>query len=162
MATSPTFGGEKIRNAILEQLQLRKIAYQHFTHQEITPHLVAKEIGVDIHEGVKCLIMRGKKSHNNYLICVLGHQKVDMKALASLVEEKCEFEKVDSIQERFGLEVGGIPPFGNLLGLDVYFETGIQNCNEVIFSCGPLNESIRMKLADLILLILPRFAKLVK
>ncbi|HSX26441.1 MAG TPA: YbaK/EbsC family protein, partial [Chlamydiales bacterium] len=63
---------------------------------------------------------------------------------------------------RFGLDVGGVPPFGSLLGLDVYFDTGIQNCKEVIFSCGPLNESIRMKLEDLLPLVHPKFSKLAK
>ncbi len=69
---------------------------------------------------------------------------------------------MDSIKERFGLEVGGIPSFGNLLGLDVYFDITIQNCKEVIFSCGLVNESVRMKLADLIPLVHPQFARLAK
>ncbi|HSX25894.1 MAG TPA: YbaK/EbsC family protein, partial [Chlamydiales bacterium] len=144
MFTDPVFGGENIRNEILKALQSKKIPFQHLTHQQTAAHHVAKEVGVDLQEGVKCLILRGKKSQNNYLICVLGHQRVDMKALSILVDENCEFEKIDVIKARFGLDVGGVPPFGSLLGLDVYFDTGIQNCKEVIFSCGPLNESIRM------------------
>jgi nondiscriminating aspartyl-tRNA synthetase len=155
-----TFGKERVRNEILKLLQCSNFSFQHVTHQETMPHKVAKEIGVDVCEGIKCLIMRGKKSYKNYLACVLGHQKVDMRALSALVGENCELEKIETIKNRFGLDIGGIPPFGNLLGIDVYFDTHIQNCKEVIFSCGPVHESIRMKLEDLIALIRPRLAAL--
>ena len=71
-------------------------------------------------------------------------------------------EKIETIRERYGLEIGAIPPFGKILGLESYFDVGIRNCTEVIFSCGLINESIRMKLMDLSLLIHPQFAKLAK
>ena len=156
------FGGKNIRDEILRQLHLKRAIFQHFTHQETEAHHIAKEVGVAVQEGIKCLILRGKKSQKNVLVCLLGHQKLDMRAVSTLFGENCEFEKIDTIKERFGLEVGGIPPFGGLFGLDVYFDENIQNCKEVIFSCGLLNESVRMKLAELILLIHPRFAKLAK
>ena len=153
---------QHIRDAILGQLQANSLNFQHITHEHIDAHQVAKEVGVAVQEGIKCLIMRGKKSGTNYLICVLGHQRVDMHALAELTQEKCEFEKAEVIKERYGLEVGGIPPFGNFLGLDIYFDVGIQNCQDIIFSCGLVNESVRMRLGDLLLLIQPRFVRLVK
>ena len=161
MTQKMIFGGENIRNEIFRQLLLKKIPFNHLTHQEIAHQRVAEEIGVDISEGIKCLIMRGKKSLKNYLICVRGHQRVDMRALSTLVGENCEFEKIEIVKERYGLEVGAIPPFGDLLGLEVYFDISIQNSENVIFSCGLVNESLRMKLADLSPLIHPKFVKLV-
>lgn len=153
---------KSIRNEILHQLKSRNISFQHLTHQEISQHRVAEEVGVDVREGVKCLILKGKKSHKNYLICVRGHQRVDMRAVAAVLGEACEFEKMDVVKERYGLEVGAIPPFGKLLNLEVYFDTSIQDCREVIFSCGLVSESIRMQLTDLIPLIQPKFVQLAK
>ena len=92
-----------INNEILKLLRTKQISYNHFIHKETEQYKVAKEIGVGVHEGIKCLIMRGKKSQTNYLIGVLGHQKVDMRAVSALVGENCEFEKIDVIKERFGL-----------------------------------------------------------
>lgn len=154
--------GENVRNEILRLLQSKKFYFQHFIHVETAAQDVAKEIGVTIQEGIKCLVMRGKKSCKNYLICVRGHQKVDMRAVSALIDENCEFEKIETIKERFGLDVGGTPPFGALLNLDVYFDRSIQSCKEVIFSCGLRNESVRMKLEDLIPLINPKFAVIAK
>jgi len=162
MANSAFFGGENIKSEILCILKSKNISFEHVVHKEIAHQNVAKEIGVNISEGIKCLIVRGKKSHLNYLICVLGHQKIDMRALSSLVSENCEFEKIETIKKKFGLDVGGIPPFKFLLGIDAYFDQSIQACKDVIFSCGPLNESIRMKFEDLLPLLNPQFASLVK
>lgn len=156
------YGAENIRSEILSLLRDKNIPFEHIVHKETAHQNVAKEIGVDIQEGLKCLIMRGKKSHTHYLICVLGHQKVDMKALSVLVSENCEFERIEKIKEEFDLDVGGIPPFGSLLGIDAFFDQSIQDCKSVIFSCGPLNESIRMKLEDLLPLLHPQFASLSK
>ncbi len=48
--------------------------------------------------------------------------KLDMKACAETVGEKCEFEDPALILERFGLPIGGVHSFGNLLNLDNYFD----------------------------------------
>jgi nondiscriminating aspartyl-tRNA synthetase len=156
------FGGENIHNEILSLLKAQKIPFEHIVHKEVDHQNVAKEIGVDIQEGIKCLIVRGKKSHANYLVCILGHQKVDMKALSVLVSENCELEKPEKIKEQFGLDIGGIPPFSFLLGIDAFFDQSIRGCKNVIFSCGLRGESIRMKLDDLLPLLHPQFALLVK
>jgi nondiscriminating aspartyl-tRNA synthetase len=156
------FGGENVRNEILSLLNGKQIPFEHIVHRETVSHNVAKEIGVNMHEGLKCLIVRGKKSNMNYLICVLGHQKIDMRALSILVDEKCEFEKIETIKTVFGLDVGGIPPFGFLLGIEAYFDENIRDCREVVFSCGLMNESIRMKLEDLLPLLHPKFVSLGK
>ncbi len=37
--------------------------------------------------------------------------KLDMKAVATAVGTKCEFESPEAIKERFGLNEGGVPPF---------------------------------------------------
>ena len=44
-----------------------------------------------------------------------------MKAVAEMVGEKCEFEDPEVIKERYGLQIGGVPPFGQLLNLETFF-----------------------------------------
>ena len=160
MSIAPVFGAENIRNEILGLLKAKNISFQHMVHKETDQYKVAEEIGVTVNEGVKSLIVRGKKSGTNYLVCILGHQRINMKSLPELVAEACEFEKPETIKEKFGLDVRGVPPFGSLLGIHALFEQSIQDCDNVVFSPGLMNETIRMKAEDFIKLLNPQFAAL--
>ncbi|MES2345326.1 MAG: YbaK/EbsC family protein, partial [Chlamydiota bacterium] len=59
------------------------------------------------------------------------------------------------IEERYGLQVGGIPPFGNLLNIETFFDAEIAKLDKLAFNCGLRTESIIMKSADLIALVGP-------
>ena len=85
-----------------------------------------------------------------------------MKAVAELVGEKCEFEDPAIILERYGLIIGGIPPFGSLLGLDTYFDHYIESKDNIAFNCGLATESIVMKADDLIRIVNPKLASFTK
>ncbi len=149
---------EKIRNEILQLLNARKIPFHHLMHQETIPLKIAQEINVKMSETIKSLMMRGKKSGKNYLVCLRGDQKVDKHALSALVNEACELEKIETLKKRFGLVFGGVCPFGKILGVeDVFFDSSLKQCDEVVVGCGMPNESIRMKFEDLDSLIHPKF-----
>ena len=79
----------------------------------------------------------------------------DMKAVAVAVGEKCEFEDPAVIRDRYGLEIGGIPPFGNLLNLENYFDENIFSKEISAFNCGLITESIIVKPKDLINVVQP-------
>jgi nondiscriminating aspartyl-tRNA synthetase len=79
-----------------------------------------------------------------------------------LSAEKCEFEDPSVILERFGLQIGGVPPFGPLLGLDTYYDTEIADKSAVAFNCGLATESILMKGKDLIELVDPKWGSFSK
>src|SRR5262249_26820602 len=117
------FGGENIRNEIVRLLKQAKCPYQHLEHEPTpTSEDSARVRGTRLEEGVKALIVRGKTTKKNYQFNVPSHKKLDMKAVQDAVGEKCEFEEPAVIQERFGLVVGSIPPFGKLLNLDTFLD----------------------------------------
>lgn len=155
------FGAEGVRNEIIRLLKDQNMDYKHLIHEETpTSEDSARVRGHSLESGVKALILRAKNSKKNVQVNIPAHMKVDMKAVADAVGEKCEFEDAAVILERFGLKVGGIPPFGNLLNIDTYFDEGIQGlCN---FNCGLLTESIEMKAKDLIALVSPKVGKFAK
>ncbi len=148
------FGSENVRNEIIRLLKDRSFAYKHLVHEETpTSEDSARVRGHSIESGVKALILRTKNSKKNIQVNIPAHKKVDMKAVAEAVGEKCEFEDAEVILERYGLKVGGIPPFGNLLNIETYFDIAIKgSCN---FNCGFLTESIEMRAEDLIALVQP-------
>lgn len=53
-------------------------------------------------------------------------------------------------------EVGMMPPFGNLYGLDVVVDSSLTEDDEIVFPAGNSKESIRMSYDDYERLVLPR------
>lgn len=157
------FGGENIRNEIIHQLHKHKMELEHLTHEATpTSQDSARVRGTLMEEGVKSLILRGKNTKKNFQFNIPSHLKLDMKAASEAVGEKCEFEDPAIIQERFGLQIGGVPPFGNLLALDNYFDESITQHERAAFNCGLITESIVMKSKDLLALTDPKIGKFAK
>lgn len=157
------FGGENIRNEIIRRCRAKEIAFDHLVHEPTpTSQDSARVRGISMEEGVKALILRGKTSKKNYQFNIPSHLKLDMKAASEAVGEKCEFEDPTIIQERFGLIIGGVPPFGNLLNLDNYFDEQIVQREKAAFNCGLTTESILMQSKDLAVIAEPKFGNFAK
>lgn len=157
------FGGENIRNEIIHQLRVKKIDFDHQSHEPTpTSEDSARVRRVKIEEGIKALILKGKNSKKNYQFNIPAHLKVDMKAVAEAVGEKCEFEDPAVISERFGLQIGGVPPFGNLLNIENYYDEQIASNERAAFNCGLTTESVIMSAKDLIDLVDPKIGKFSK
>lgn len=157
------FGGENIRNEIIRLLKHNDMVFDHMVHEATpTSEDSARVRGTTPQEGVKSLILRGKNSKKNYHLNIPSHLKLDMKAVAELLGEKCEFEDPEVIKERFGLIIGSIPPFGPLLNLDTYFDANISQNARAAFNCGLQTESIVMKTNDLMTLVQPKIGNFAK
>ena len=157
------FGGENIRNEIIRRCHKQNIPIEHLTHEATpTSEDSARVRGFKMGEGVKSLILRGKSTKKNYQFNIPAHLKLDVKAASELVGEKCEFEDPAVIQERFGLHVGGVPPFGNLLNIDNYIDEKVKEETRAAFNCGLPTESIIMPMKDLISLIEAKWGRFSK
>lgn len=157
------FGSENIRNEIIRLIKTNDMQFQHVTHEPTpTSEDSARVRGTRMEEGIKALILKGKSSKKNYQFNIPSHLKLDMKAVATLTGEKCEFEDPAVIEERFGLKIGSVPPFGTLLNLDTYFDDKIVHCEQAAFNCGLVTESIVIKAKDLIQLVQPEIASFTK
>ncbi|MBN9377471.1 MAG: hypothetical protein J0H93_03775 [Chlamydiales bacterium] len=64
-----------------------------------------------------------------------------MKAVTEAVGEKYDFENPEVIKERFGLTIGGVPPFGSLLNIETLFDDQLAQNNRAAFNCGVPTES---------------------
>jgi len=54
-----------------------------------------------------------------------------------------------------GVLPGGIPPFGNLFGLEVYVDRGLLQNEKIVFNAGDKSFSIGMKSSDYISVVNP-------
>jgi nondiscriminating aspartyl-tRNA synthetase len=157
------FGGENIRNEIIHQLKAKKVTFDHRVHVATpTSEDSARVRNIKMEEGVKALILRGKNTKKNYQFNIPAHLKVDMKAVAEAVGEKCEFEDPAVILERYGLQIGGVPPFGNLLNLENFYDEQVASQERAAFNCGLTTESIIMRSKDLLDIVDPKVGKFAK
>jgi nondiscriminating aspartyl-tRNA synthetase len=157
------FGAENLKTHIIHLLKKNGFNFESISHQSSsTSEASAAARHTALDEGIKALILRGKTSKKNYQFNIPAHLKLDMKAVADLVGEKCEFEDPAVIEQRFGLIIGGIPPFGPLLGLETYYDDYIGTKEQVAFNCGLPTESIVMEAEDLVKLVNPKWASFTK
>jgi Ala-tRNA(Pro) deacylase len=61
-----------------------------------------------------------------------------------------------------GCEVGAMPPFGNLFGMDVFVDQALAEDVEIAFSAGSHSEMVRLPFADFQRLVNPKVAKLTR
>jgi Ala-tRNA(Pro) deacylase len=78
---------------------------------------------------------------------VLGHQGNQRVRLATEAEFTALFPDC---------EVGMMPPFGNLYGLDVLVDAALTDDEEIVFPAGTAREAIRMRYDDFERLVVPR------
>ncbi len=157
------FGAENIRNEIIRLLKHHEMEFEHLMHEPTpTSEDSSRVRNTRPEEGIKAIILRGKNSKKNYQINIPSHLKLDMKAVAEIVGEKCEFEDPAVIKERFGIAIGGVPPFGNLLNIETFFDEKVRQAERSAFNCGMQTESIIMKSQNLIQLVQPKLGRFAK
>ncbi|MCA9383028.1 aspartate--tRNA(Asn) ligase [Candidatus Dojkabacteria bacterium] len=149
------YAGSELTEKIMHTLNEEGIKFEHLTHEATKTSEESAQIrNMELSDGVKAIILRGKKSGTNIMVCLPANEKVDMQAISKLEGEKFEFEKPETIQDKFGREVGGVPPFGNYLGLKTYFSEQLAEKEQIGFNID-LTESILMNIKDLIKIVEP-------
>jgi len=148
--------GKELFTEIVSRLQSKDCKYQVLEHTAVTTSEEAAQVrNTKLSEGVKAIILRGKRTGRNVMVCVPADQKLDTKPVETLEQDKFEFEKPEAIKNKYGLELGAIPPFGNLLGMTVYFDKRVLDEPRAAFNAGSTTKSIIMQSADLTNLISP-------
>jgi nondiscriminating aspartyl-tRNA synthetase len=157
------FGGENIRNEIMRLLKENELVFQHLVHEATpTSEDSARVRGTLMEEGVKSILLKGKSTKKNFHVNIPSHMKLDMKAVADAVGEKCEFEDPEVIRERFGLIIGSVPPFGQLLNVETLFDEKVAHNQRAAFNCGLQTESIVMDAKDLVAIVQPKIGRFAK
>ncbi len=87
--------------------------------------------------------------------------KVDLKLLkAAIGADKLELANEQEFSDLFTqCEVGAMPPFGNLYGLDVFVAESLSENDEIAFNAGSHTELIKMSFKDFEFLVKPQKVK---
>lgn len=147
--TSPIF--EKIKTLLKEN----GVSYQLFEHEPVfISEEAAKIRGTDLKQGAKAIIFFADKKP--ILIVVSGDKRVDVKKFKEEYHIKdLRLLKPGEVKELTGLEVGAIPPFGNLMELATYMDEKVLENKEIVFNAGSHTKSIKMKSRDFVNLCQP-------
>ncbi len=146
-----------ISQKIRELLASKKITYQYLEHEPTpTSEDSAKVRGTKPEEGVKALIFRTSKTKRNFMVILPGYLKVDSKKVKESIREDFSFENPDVILEKYGIVIGGVPPFWNIInhvsGIENFgsflIEEKIFETERTTFNCGKQTCSIIMKSED--------------
>jgi len=88
--------------------------------------------------------------------------KVDLSLLKQAAgASKTRLAREDEFKDKFpACELGAMPPFGNLYGMEVFAADALAAHEEIVFSAGSHTELIRMAYKDFEHLVQPRIVKL--
>lgn len=149
-------GAGSIKKAIKQLFVDRDLEFQVLKHEPTpTSEDAAKVRGMSMDTGVKALILRDKKTGDNVLVAIPASKKLDIKAATvayaelSGVNAKLEFEKPEVIEERYGLVVGGVPPFGEIFGIKTLIDAEVFTKTAAAFNNADLSESLLCQGQDL-------------
>jgi len=138
----------------LDRNKVKYIAMAHspaYTSEEIAAiaHLPGKEIA-------KTVMMKIEEKMT--MIVLPASYMIDFSELRRvLAAQKTELATEDEFRGLFPeCEVGAMPPFGNLFGIEVVVEKSLAMDQEIAFNAGTHNELLRMTYRDFDRLVKPR------
>ena len=126
----------------------------------------AQEVAASAH-------VRGKEMAKTVIVRIDGRlamavlpasPQVDLSLLKESVgAQDVEIAAEKDFREAFpGCELGAMPPFGNLYGMDVYVDPSLSKDEEIAFNGGTHHELIRMGYVDFERLVRPKAVALAR
>jgi Ala-tRNA(Pro) deacylase len=148
-------------NKLREFLDSQQVKYVTVSH---SPAYTAQEVAASAH-------VRGKDMAKTVMVTLDGRMAMAVlpasrKVGFDLLREASGAENVQLASERAfgdmfpGCEVGAMPPFGNLYGMDVYVSKLLAEDVEIVFNAGSHTELIRMAYEDFVRLVKPKVVRL--
>ena len=148
--------------SIKKLLDEANVAYELFIHDHVhTSEDAAKVRGTNIEQAAKAIVLKEKKTGDFFMFVVGGDRRIDLKIVKKeiLGVKNVSLAPPDEILERTGCTVGSVPPFGNLFGIKVYFDKHLlETQDEIVFSAGTHNDSIKMKTKEYVRVLQPTIA----
>ena len=125
-----------------------------YTAQEIaeSAHLPGKELAKTV-----MIKIDGKMA----MVVLPATERVDFELLKAVVaRENVHLAEEDEFKNLFPeCEIGAMPPFGNLYGMEVYVEKSLAEDEEIFFNAGSHTELFRMSYKDYERLVNPKRAR---
>jgi len=153
---------------ILDLLKQKGCWFETFEHQPVVTSEQAAKLrhGYSISQGAKAIIVKIKNSagNNEFVMLILpGDKKFNGSKVKKLLDTKdLRFATGEEISELTGgIQIGGIPPFGNLFGIKVIVEKTLLDNEKIIFNAGDRSFSVAMKKEDYLRIVRPEIEEII-
>jgi len=145
-----------LHDKLINFLKEKSVDFKELSHQETKTSLEsAAARGTSLEQGAKALLMFA--DNNPVLVVLSAAQKLDNGAF------KKEFNFKDlrmatpkEVKKQSGVEIGAVPPFGNLFNTPVFVDQNFLKQTEIAFNAGSPTSSIILKSADFVKLVSPK------
>jgi Ala-tRNA(Pro) deacylase len=153
----------KVASQIIELLKKNNVWFESFEHTPVRTSEEAAKIrtGYILHQGAKAIIVRVKVTNTNKkfaMLVVPGDLRFDNDKVKKVFNAKdirfATEEEVATLTN--GVQPGGVPPFGNLFGLEVLADPLLFENEKIIFNAGDKRLSVGIKSVDYRSLVNPR------
>lgn len=143
-----------------EYLDKNKIKYSSIVHSKAyTAQEIAALAHVSGKELAKTVIV--KKDGQMAMAVMPASEKIDWGLLkAATGATKIEIAGEKEFERLFpDCDIGAMPPFGNLYGMEVYVDSALTNDKEIVFNAGTHVELFRLSYDDFARLVKPTEVK---
>lgn len=156
-----------VTEQITDLLSQTNCWFQIFEHDPVRTSEEAARVrtGFTLDQGAKAMIIKAKGPTNEskFVMLVLpGNLRFDNDQVKKTLQAKeIRFATEAEIAELTGgIQVGGVPPFGNLFGIEVIADPKLFRNEKIIFNAGDRSFSVAMKSRDYEKLVSPKVEKI--
>jgi Ala-tRNA(Pro) deacylase len=153
-----------IPRRVRDYLDSHKVPYEWLPHpQAFTAQEVAHSLHVSGKRLAKVVVL---DADGRLVMAVLpASHRLNLPELkAELAVQRLQMLPESELVKIFpDCDLGAIPPFGNLYGIDVYVDRAVVEAGEIVFTAGTHVDAARMKYSDYAALVQPhegRFSEL--
>ncbi len=141
---------------LLNLLEGKKVKFQLYEHQPVyTSQQAAGIRKTKIEQGAKALVMMADKKP--ILVVISAAKKVDFKKIKRIFGFRdLRMAKPEEVRKATGIEVGAVPPWGEVLNLPTFVDKSLGENRKIVFNAGLHTKSIKMDYQDYYLLVQPK------
>ena len=128
-----------------QYLDEQNVKYVSIAHSlAFTSLQIAKSADIPTKQMAKTVIL--KINNQLAMLIIPSAYQVNLEIISqALVGSKVELATESEFSSKFpDCEVGAMPPFGNLYGMDVYIAESVSEHDEIVFNAGTHSEVIKM------------------
>jgi Ala-tRNA(Pro) deacylase len=138
------------------------VEFKYFFHKPVKTSEEAAAIRPDfsLQQGAKAMII---KTGGNFIMCILpGNTRLENKSVRqSLGIKEFRFATPQELSEiTGGVQIGGVPPFGNLFNIPIFADPAILENETIIFNAGDRRVSVYLKSKEWQAAVEPKIAKI--
>ena len=144
----------------LDYLNRNLIHYIHTTHPvAYTAREIAAVEHIPLHKLAKTLVFTSEGEYG--MAVVPADAFVDLEELRRMLGVNAvRLAREEELVELFpASELGAMPPFGNLFGLEVFFDSSLINEKFIAFNAGTHRDLVQMSVEDFLRLARPAIGK---